>query len=82
MIQTLPSVCPLDCADTCSLTVTVQDQQIVKVRGSQVNPITRGAICGKVSHYPEWVHGPDRLRTPLLRTGPKGELTRGGFLTK
>ena len=73
MIQTLPSVCPLDCADTCSLTVTVEDQQITKVRGSQVNPITRGAICGKVSHYPEWVHGPDRLRTPLLRTGPKGE---------
>lgn len=73
MPRTLPSVCPLDCPDTCSLTVTVQDEQIVKVRGSQVNPLTRGAICGKVSHYPEWVHGPDRLQTPLLRTGPKGE---------
>ena len=73
MIQTLPSVCPLDCADTCSLTVTVADQQISRVRGSQVNPITRGAICGKVSRYPEWVHGPDRLRTPLQRTGTKGE---------
>ena len=53
MIQTFPSVCPLDCADTCSMTVTVEDDQIVKVRGSQVNPLTRGAICGKVSHYPE-----------------------------
>ena len=73
MTRTLPSVCPLDCPDTCSLTVTVQDEQIVKVCGSQVNPLTRGAICGKVSHYPEWVHGPDRLQTPLLRTGPKGE---------
>src|SRR5215510_430497 len=73
MTQTLPSVCPLDCPDTCSLTVTVHDEQIVKVRGSQVNPLTHGAICGKVSHYPEWVHGPDRLRTPLLRTGSKGE---------
>jgi len=73
MTQTLPSVCPLDCPDTCSLTVTVHEHQIVKVRGSQVNPLTRGAICGKVSHYPEWVHGPDRLQTPLWRTGPKGE---------
>jgi anaerobic selenocysteine-containing dehydrogenase len=73
MTQTLPSVCPLDCPDTCSLTVTVHEHQIVKVRGSQVNPLTHGAICGKVSHYPEWVHGPDRLQTPLLRTGPKGE---------
>ena len=73
MTQALPSVCPLDCPDTCSLTVTVHDEQIVKVRGSQVNPLTRGAICGKVSHYPEWVHGPDRLQTPLRRTGPKGQ---------
>ena len=29
------SVCPLDCPDTCSLTVTVEDGRIVKVRGSR-----------------------------------------------
>lgn len=45
----------------------------MKVHGSQINPITREAICARVSHYPEGVHGPDRLQTPLLRTGPKGE---------
>jgi anaerobic selenocysteine-containing dehydrogenase len=73
MLQTLPSVCPLDCPDTCSLSVTVDEQQLVRVRGSRVNPLTRGAICAKVTHYPEWVHGPDRLRTPLQRTGAKGE---------
>ncbi len=72
MMHTSPSVCPLDCADTCSFTVTVEDEHIVKVRGSRVNPLTRGAICAKVSHYPEFVHGPDRLLTPLKRTGPKG----------
>jgi anaerobic selenocysteine-containing dehydrogenase len=73
MIQTLPSVCPLDCPDTCSLSVTVEDQKITKVRGSHVNPITQGAICTKVTHYPEFVHGPDRIRTPLKRVGKKGE---------
>lgn len=73
MTQTLPSVCPLDCGDTCSMTVTVEDHQIVNVRGSHVNPLTRGAVCAKVTHYPELVHGPDRLRTPLRRVGPKGE---------
>ncbi len=72
MRLTSPSVCPLDCADTCSLTVTVEDQHIVKVRGSRVNPLTRGAICAKVSHYPAFVHGPERLLTPLKRTGTKG----------
>jgi anaerobic selenocysteine-containing dehydrogenase len=73
MSQVMPSVCPLDCPDTCSLAVTVEDQKIVKVRGSHINPLTRGTICGKVSHYPELVHGPQRLLTPLKRVGPKGD---------
>jgi anaerobic selenocysteine-containing dehydrogenase len=73
MPQVLHSVCPLDCPDTCSLAVTVENQTIVKVRGSYVNPLTHGTICGKVSHYPEFVHGSGRLRTPLKRVGPKGD---------
>jgi anaerobic selenocysteine-containing dehydrogenase len=73
MSQVMHSVCPLDCPDTCSLAVTVDEQKIVKVRGSYVNPLTHGTICGKVSHYPEFVHGPTRLLTPLKRVGPKGD---------
>ncbi len=69
-----PSVCPLDCPDTCSLTVTVADEQIVEVRGSRANPITHGAICAKVARfYPEFVHGPNRLRYPQKRSGEKGD---------
>jgi anaerobic selenocysteine-containing dehydrogenase len=67
------SVCPLDCPDTCSLAVTVADDQVVAVRGSRVNPITHGAVCAKVAHhYPEFVHGENRLRYPLKRSGGKG----------
>jgi anaerobic selenocysteine-containing dehydrogenase len=67
------SVCPLDCPDTCSLAVTVADNQVVAVRGSRVNPITHGAVCAKVAnYYPEFVHGPNRLRHPLKRAGAKG----------
>src|SRR5262245_21888949 len=68
------SVCTLDCPDTCSLTVTVEDDQIVALRGSRANPYTAGVICTKVARsYPEFVHGGGRLRTPLRRTGAKGE---------
>jgi len=67
------SVCPLDCPDTCSLTVTVVGDQVWAVRGSKVNPITHGAVCAKVvNYYPEFVHGQNRLRYPLKRVGPKG----------
>jgi len=68
------SVCPLDCPDTCSLTVTVEQDRIVKIRGSKANPYTAGVICTKVQTlYPEFVHGPGRLMTPLRRIGVKGE---------
>jgi anaerobic selenocysteine-containing dehydrogenase len=67
------SVCPLDCPDTCSLAVTVAGDQLLAVRGSKVNPITHGAVCAKVAnYYPEFVHGPNRLRHPLKRIGEKG----------
>jgi len=69
-----PSVCPLDCPDTCSLTVTVEDTRIVNIRGSHANPYTDGVLCAKVPKaFPEFVHGERRLRTPLKRVGRKGE---------
>ena len=69
----LPSVCPLDCPDTCSFTVTVEAGEVRKVRGSTANPLTNGVVCNKVArYYPEFVHGENRLRHPLKRVGPKG----------
>ena len=74
MNMELPSVCPLDCPDTCSLTVTVENDRLAKVRGSDANPLTRSALCNKVArYYPEFVHGENRLRHPLKRTGARGE---------
>ncbi len=67
--EILPSVCPLDCPDTCSLSVEVMDGKINKVRGSRANPYTAGVICKKVSQsYPDFVHGADRLQYPLKKT--------------
>jgi anaerobic selenocysteine-containing dehydrogenase len=68
-----PSVCTFDCPDTCSLTVTVDDGEVIKVRGSKALPFTDGVICNKVAHASyEFNHGSGRLRFPLLRTGPRG----------
>ena len=68
-----PSVCPLDCPDTCSLTVTVEDERIVSIKGSRANPYTAGVLCAKVPEaYPGFVHGEGRIKTPLRRTGAKG----------
>jgi anaerobic selenocysteine-containing dehydrogenase len=64
------AVCPLDCADTCSLAVEVDAGRVQQVRGSDTNPFTRGRICSKVARsLPSQVHGPDRLTRPLERQG-------------
>ena len=72
-VMSSPAVCPLDCPDTCSLTVTHQDGVIQEVRGSRSNPFTAGRICTKVArYYPEFTHGDNRIRYPLKRVGPRG----------
>ena len=40
--------CPLDCPDTCTLAVTVDDGRIVDVGAAPGNPFTQGFICQKV----------------------------------
>ncbi len=68
-----PTVCPLDCADTCSMSIGVKAGKVLEVRGSDVNPFTRGKICAKVATgLAEQVHGSDRVTHPLRRTGAKG----------
>ena len=71
--ETKNSVCPLDCPDTCSLSVTVINDEVIEVKGRADNPYTAGVICNKVARsYPEFVHGPNRLTHPMKRAGPRG----------
>ncbi len=64
--------CPHDCPDTCSLVTSVQDGVAIKVHGNPAHPHTGGVLCTKVSRYTERSYHPERLLTPLKRSGPKG----------
>lgn len=66
-------VCAHDCPDTCSLIAQVEDGRVVRIQGDPDHPFTAGFVCAKVQRDPDLVHSPERLRTPLRRTGPKGE---------
>lgn len=67
-----PSVCPFDCPDTCGLLVRVDAGKATVVKGDPDHPFTQGFICQKMAQYPARVHHPQRITTPLMRTGPKG----------
>ncbi len=64
--------CPHDCPDTCSLLTTVAGGIAIKVQGNPAHPHTDGALCTKVSRYPERTYHPERILHPMKRIGPKG----------
>ena len=73
--HTVATVCPLDCPDSCSLDVTVQEGRVTNIDGSHANPVTGGFICAKVRRFGERLYGADRLLYPAIRKGPKGQGT-------
>src|SRR5262245_970638 len=73
--HTVSTVCPLDCPDSCSLDVSVQDGRITTIDGSRQNPVTGGYICAKVRRFPRLVYGAARLFHPPIRKGAKGSGT-------
>lgn len=66
------SVCHLDCPDTCSMLVTVEQGVAVELRGDPEHPFTRGFLCQKMARFLDRVYSADRLQYPLRRVGPKG----------
>jgi len=74
------TACPLDCPDACTLSVDVTTdvalgERITRIDAAppeQSNPLTDGWICAKVRRSIGRVYSPERIHTPLARTGPKG----------
>ncbi len=67
------SVCALDCPDTCSLLVNIDNGVASRLRGNPDHPVTRGFLCGKVAQYLEREYSPNRLLYPQKRIGKKGD---------
>ncbi len=70
--STVQTACPLDCPDSCTLQITVQNGRIEEIDGGHENPTTRDFICAKVRRFSERVYGDDRLLYPAIRKGAKG----------
>lgn len=71
-MPTFRSACPYDCPEGCSLLVETNQQRVTAIKGDPANPLTRGLVCGKMRHLPEAIYSPNRILTPLRRTGAKG----------
>ena len=66
------TACPLDCPDSCSLKVSIENGRVTTIDGGDHNPTTNGYICAKVRRFGDRVYGADRLLKPGVRIGPRG----------
>ncbi|MFL5287272.1 MAG: molybdopterin-dependent oxidoreductase [Rhodopila sp.] len=71
-MPTIRTVCAHDCPDMCSLLAHVEDGRLVRIQGDPEQAFTAGFACGKVNRDMDLLYSPERLTTPLRRTGPKG----------
>ena len=72
--KTIHGACHLDCPDRCSWKMTVIDNEIMEFRANEKNPFTSGRLCSKMDNFPKDItYHPDRILTPLKRTGAKGK---------
>jgi anaerobic selenocysteine-containing dehydrogenase len=54
------------CAAACGIVVTVEGDRVLRVRGDDAHPVSRGYTCAKGRGLVAWHHGPDRLDRPRL----------------
>ncbi|MBW2178345.1 MAG: molybdopterin-dependent oxidoreductase [Deltaproteobacteria bacterium] len=57
----------------CALVVGVKNNRVVKIKGDPDGYLNRGYICPKALALPDRLNHPDRLLTPLKRTGSRGD---------
>lgn len=67
MRQRIKSACPMDCLDSCSLLVHVENGRVVKIEGDPGHPVTGGFLCAKGKKHIERLYSGERVTHPMLK---------------
>lgn len=62
------ATCPL-CEAACGITVEVDENRVVSIRGDADDPFSGGYLCPKAAALADIHDDPDRLRRPMIRDG-------------
>ena len=66
-----PTLCEI-CFWKCGVMAKVINGRVVKLEGNPSHPGARGKLCGRGNGGTGLLYDPDRLKTPLIRTGARG----------
>ena len=68
----IPSMCEM-CVWRCGLLAKVKDGRVVKLEGNPDHPHSKGKLCPRGQAGLMSTYDPDRVLTPLVRVGKRGE---------
>jgi anaerobic selenocysteine-containing dehydrogenase len=69
--ETKTSYCRI-CSAFCAMHVDLEDGRVTAVRGDPQDPVSGGYTCLKGRQLPHQIHGPERLRSSLVRRDGDG----------
>jgi len=69
--RTVTTICPY-CGVGCQLKLDIKDEKIIHVSPDPDGPANKGQACVKGKFGLDFVNNPERLTTPLIRTGERG----------
>ena len=68
----IPTTCEM-CVWRCGVLAKVEDGRVVKLDGNPDHPHSRGRLCARGQSGLMNTYDPDRVLTPLIRVGKRGE---------
>jgi len=66
------TICPY-CGVGCNIELNIKDNRIVRVTSPANGVVNQGRLCVKGKFGFDFVHSPERLTTPLIRDGERGD---------
>jgi len=66
--KVVPSICEM-CGVKCGILVRVREGRVVKIEGNPKDPQANGRLCARGNAGMKTLYDPDRLKSPLKRTG-------------
>ena len=71
-IKTTYNICDM-CPWRCGVIVQSVDGVVHKIDGNPKDPKSRGMLCARGQGGVSFIYDPDRLQSPMMRTGERGE---------
>jgi anaerobic selenocysteine-containing dehydrogenase len=70
--ECVPTVCKI-CPAGCGVLARVVDDRVVKIEGNPAHPLNQGKPCPRAQAALQVLYDPDRVQSPLRRTGERGQ---------